>query len=75
MAEKIFFSSAEHSLHNAIQLIAVLIQRQGGEVLIDQREFSRFEGVPVKGTDYGSHIVLRLGDEDELQEVELPFES
>lgn len=71
MAEKIFFSSDELKLQNAVQIIAVLIERLGGEVLIDREDFTRFEDVPVVGKDYGSHVVLRLGDEDQIAEVEI----
>lgn len=69
MAEKLFVSNDEHKLHVALQLLAVLIDRLGGEVLIDRKEFTFLEDVPVVGRDYGSHVVLRLGDEDEVQEI------
>ena len=72
MADKIFFSPAEHKLQVALQLLAVLVERLGGEVLIERREFEMFEGVSVVGRDYSTHMIMRLGDEDEEQIVELP---
>jgi hypothetical protein len=70
VAEKIFFSPAENKLDAALQIIAVLVDRLGGEVLIERKEFEYFEDCPVVGRDYGTHCVFRLGDEDEIQEVE-----
>lgn len=68
--EKIFFHPAENKLDAALQLLAVLLERLGGEVLIDRKEFTQLENVPVVGRDYGTHIVLRLGYED-LEEIEM----
>jgi hypothetical protein len=71
MSEKIFFTPTEHKLHVALQLLAVLIDRLGGEILIDRKEFEFFEDCPVVGRDYGTHVVFRLGDEDEEQVTEI----
>lgn len=70
--EKIFFHPAENKLDVALQIIAVLIDRLGGEVLIERKEFEFHEGTPVVGRDYGTHCVFHLGDEDEMQEIEIP---
>ena len=76
MAEKIFFSPDEVKLENALQLLAILICRLGGEVSISRKEFSEFEGCPIVGKDYGECVVLRLGDEDEEEEmIEGPLEG
>jgi hypothetical protein len=68
--EKLFFSTAEHKLHVALQLLAVCIDRLGGEIIIERKEFEFFGDCQVVGKDYGTHVVLRLGDEDD-QGVEL----
>jgi hypothetical protein len=69
MAEKLY-APGELNLARALQLLAVLIEHQGGEVLIDRREFEMMEDVPVVGRDYGTHVVLRLGEED-IEEFEM----
>lgn len=73
MSEKIFFSPDEVKLACALQLLAVLIGRQGGEVLIDRKEFESFEDCPVVGRDYGTHVVIRVGEEEEGQ-LEFEFQ-
>lgn len=66
MSEKIF-APGELNLHRALQLLAVLIEREGGEVLISRKDFELMEDVPIKGQDYGSHVVLHVCFEDEEQ--------
>lgn len=52
-------------LDMALQLLAVLLNRSGGEVFISQEEFDEFEGVQVKARQLGrDHIRLQLEDED-----------
>jgi hypothetical protein len=63
MAEKLY-APGELNLARALQLLAVLIDRLGGEVLIERRAFEMMEDVPVVGRDYGTHVVLHLGGED-----------
>ena len=68
-------SDAE-KLSNAIQLLAVLIEKLGGEVVVSRRDFDMMEDVPVVGRDIGSYIILRLKFEDEASCVDfLPFDK
>jgi hypothetical protein len=64
---------AEAKLETLLQIMACLIERLGGEVVIGRKEFTAFEGVPVVGRNLsGGYVVLRLGDEDEAEFIELP---
>ncbi len=48
-----------------LQMVACLIDRLGGEVVISQKEYSMYEGVPVVGRNLTSgYVAFRLGDED-----------
>ena len=73
MAEKLYTSEAELKLDNALQMIAVLLHRLGGEATISQNEWSRFDDAPeiLRGRDYGNHVVVYLADEDEYMEIDL----
>ena len=73
MADKLYTSEAELKLDNALQMIAVLVHRLGGEVTISQNEWSRFDDAPeiLRGHDYGNHVVVFLSDEDEYMEIDL----
>lgn len=56
----------EAKINQLLQLLALLIERLGGEVVVSHQEFSMFEDVPVVGRKLSpNYVVLRLGDEDE----------
>lgn len=56
----------EAKLDQLLQLLAVLIERLGGEVIVSRTEFSMFEDVPVVGRSLSrDYVLLRLGGEDE----------
>lgn len=61
-----FVTPQEAKLDALLQVIACLIDRLGGEVIISHKEDSMYEDVPVVGRNLTSgYVVLRLGDEDE----------
>jgi hypothetical protein len=63
---------AEAKLDELLQVLAVLLDRLGGEAVIGYKEFSMYEGVPVLAcTLAAGYVRLHLGDEDE----EVVFES
>lgn len=50
-----------------LQIIAVLLDRLGGEAVINYKEYVMYEGIPVVQRSLtNGYIVLRLGDEDEV---------
>jgi hypothetical protein len=56
-----------------LQVIAVLIERLGGEVVIGQEEFACFDGVQVLGRNLSSgYVRFRLSEDDEESVVEVP---
>lgn len=56
----------EAKINALLQVVACLIDRLGGEVVISQKEYSMYEDVPVVGRNLTSgYVALRLGDEDE----------
>lgn len=68
----------EAQLDTLLQILAVLIDRMGGEVVISRAEFEAFEKVPVVGRAIAKDYVrFRLAEEDEevaITEVDLPEE-
>jgi hypothetical protein len=62
---------AEMKVNELIQVLAVLLGRLGGEIVVSHKEFSMFEGVPIFGRNLSAgYLRLRFGDEDEDVEVE-----
>ncbi len=48
----------------ALQLLAVLLNRSGGETVISQEEFDSFEGVEVRARHISNqHLELKLEEE------------
>ena len=66
----------EDQLDTLLQILAVLIDRVGGEVVISRAEFEAFEGVPVVGRSIArDYVRFRLAEEDEeviIEETEFP---
>lgn len=66
----------EAQLDTLLQILAVLIDRLNGEVVISRAEFEAYEGVPVVGCSIARDYVrfrLALEDEDALvEETEFP---
>jgi hypothetical protein len=53
---------AKSEVDTLVQILAVLIDRLGGEVVVSKREFDMYEDVPVLGKNISSdYTVLRLG--------------
>ena len=51
-------------LEMALQLLAVLLNRAGGETVISQEEFDSFEGVQVQARHLGrDHLKIQLEEE------------
>ena len=66
----------EMKLETLLQILAVLISRLGGEVVVSRADFEAYEGVPVVGRNLSGYVILRLADEDEEEEfIELPAPS
>ena len=68
----------EAKIESLLQMLAVLIDRLGGEVLISHKEYSMYEGVSVVARNLTSgYVVMRLGDEDEesFTTIEIPPDS
>lgn len=67
---------AQSEVDVLVQILAVLIDRLGGEVVVSKKEFDTYEGIDVVGRNLSSdHMLLRLGgdmaavaEEDELPE-------
>lgn len=56
----------EATLDELVQVIAVLIDRMGGEVVIGQEEFAAYDGVQILGRNLSSgYVRFRLAEEDE----------
>ena len=53
---------AQSGIDTLVQILAVLIDRLGGEVVVSRREFDMYGGVSVLGRNLSSdHMLLRLG--------------
>jgi hypothetical protein len=67
---------AQEPLDTLLQVLAVLIDRAGGEVVISRTEFEAFEDVPVVGRLIArDYVRFRLAEEDEeviIEETEFP---
>ena len=64
--EKTTEAPLDNQIENLIQIVAVLLDRVGGEIVISRKDFEMYEGVPVVGRQIGKgYIMLRLADEDE----------
>jgi hypothetical protein len=62
---KIYKNLEEAKLETLLQIVAVLIDRLGGEVFISRGEFEMMEDVPVMGHSISDdYAVFRLGDID-----------
>lgn len=62
-------SSAETQLETMVQIMAVLLDKLGGEVVISRRDFEMYEDVPVVGHRISpDYVVFRLGDEDQARD-------
>lgn len=70
---------AQEPLDTLLQILAVLIDRAGGEVVINRAEFEAYEDVPVVGRAIAKDYVrFRLAEEDEeviIEERDLPEET
>jgi hypothetical protein len=56
----------EVKIDQLLQLLAVLVERLGGEVVISRKEFTMLEGVLVLGRHLSpEYVALRLAIEDE----------
>lgn len=56
----------EAKLDELLQLLALLINRLGGEIVIGRHEFTEFDGVKVVGRNLTSgYVLFRLDEEDE----------
>ena len=66
----------EAKIESLLQILAVLLDKLGGEVVISRREFEMLEGVPVVGRHISpEYVVFRLAEEDEevvLEEIDFP---
>jgi hypothetical protein len=64
----------DSKINTLLQIIAVLLDRIGGEVVINSKEYSMYEDVPVMArTLAGGYTLLRIGDEDEESIIADPF--
>jgi len=62
----------EAKIESLLQIIAVLLDKMGGEIVISRREFEMLEGVPVVGRYISKdYVVFRLAAEDEETDVEI----
>lgn len=61
----------EAKIESLLQIVAVLLDKMGGEVIISRRDFEMLEGVPVVGRYISKdYVVFRLAEEDEESDVE-----
>ena len=64
--EDIVVAPQDAKIDTLLQIIAVLLDRLGGEAVINTREYSMYEDVPVLArTLAGGYTLLRIGEEDE----------
>jgi hypothetical protein len=62
----------EAMIESLLQIVAVLLDKMGGEVIISRRDFEMLEGVPVIGRYISKdYVVFRLAEEDEESDVEI----
>lgn len=62
----------EAMIESLLQIVAVLLDKMGGEVIISRRDFEMLEGVPVVGRHISKdYVVFRLAEEDEESDVEI----
>jgi hypothetical protein len=62
----------EAMIESLLQIVAVLLDKMGGEVIISRRDFEMLEGVPVVGHHISKdYVVFRLAEEDEESDVEI----
>jgi hypothetical protein len=69
----------EAQIETLLQLLACLLDQVGGEVVINRRDFSMYEGVQVVGRYISNdYVLLRIAEEDEAsgdtEVIELPEE-
>ncbi len=61
----------EAQLESLLTLLAILLDRVGGELVISRRDFEMFDGVPVVGRYISKdYVMLRLAEEDEVGSIE-----
>jgi hypothetical protein len=69
----------EAQLETLLTLLAILLDRVGGELVISRRDFEMFDRAPVVGRYISKdYVLLRLAYEDEMgdmEEVDLPEEN
>ena len=70
----------EARIETLLQLLAVLLDKLGGEVIISRRDFEIVEGLPVVGRHISKdYVVLRIAEEDEIADgteaLDLPEEN
>ena len=54
--EDIVVTPQDSKIDTLLQIIAVLLDRIGGEVVINSKEYSMYEGVPVTSPHSGGRI-------------------
>lgn len=70
----------EAKVESLLQLLAVLLDKLGGEIVISRRDFEMVEGLPVVGRYISKDYVLFRLVEDEMaddgtEELDLPEEN
>ena len=70
----------EAQIESLLQLLACLLDQVGGEVVINRRDFTMYEGVQVVGRYISKdYVLLRIAEEDEetgdSETVDLPEEN
>jgi hypothetical protein len=62
----------EAKIESLLQLLAVLLDKLGGEVVISRRDIEMLEGVQVVGHAISKdYVVFRLAEEDEGEDTEV----
>lgn len=55
-----------------LQLLAVLLDRVGGEIVISRKEFEMFEGTAVVGRYIAKdYVAFRLAEEEAFEDIEV----
>jgi hypothetical protein len=66
----------EAQIGSLLQIIAALLDKLGGEVVISRRDFEAVEDVPIVGRhltkDYLAIRLADIGEETDISEIDLP---
>jgi hypothetical protein len=72
MADSKIMTPHEAEIDKLTQIIALLVAKLGGEVLINRHELEEFFDVPVLSRVISpDYCLLRLSDEDQAVEIEI----